>query len=69
MSKHIIVVNKIQLEKNLMTLCQEGDKVSLSDVLGVVNCCEHFLFNIDTKTATQITKSQKRRLEVQLQEN
>ena len=65
-----LLVNKIQLEKALGTLCCADDTVRLTDVLGVIGMCETWLTDRAEQTITKVpTMSQNRRLTVQLADN
>ena len=62
-----ILIDKAQLSKALGTLNIIDNKVDISDVLGVMNCCDSWLTDQSCAAISRIpTKSQLRRLQEQL---
>ena len=66
--KRKVLVNKLQLIDALGTLnISENGQVDIHDVLGVINCCESWLTDLSiTAISPIISKSQQRRIEIQL---
>ena len=66
MKRHILI-DKLQLIDALGTLNIEDNMVDIRDVLGVINCVNSWLTNVQCNTISPIiSRSQDRRIQAQL---